>query len=494
PMLLTLPAVGLSGFLLFLCLLLVGFYLYCNGWTNVWVAVGVPGPRPWPFLLHVPEMMSGGLEQALEKWESVYGRTYGLHSLINRRPTLVTSDTRLLTRILAEDFPNFLNRSPITFTNSTSLSSLFFSGGCDWRRAHHVMSPIFTGRKLRVMMRDVNDSAACLVALVEGTRRRGDLVPLKKFMAKYTSDVIAKLGFGLRAKAVSGVDNEFFHNINNFLNIGTASQNLLRLVALYFPALAKIGLDLFPSSDVINPKADAYFTRLARDALRKKREQKASEPRDMLDLLLQSETRQSTPGPSDKALTSQEIVANSVLLILSAFETTSSTLRAVLYLLARHPDIQDKVIQEVDTVLQGRRQPQYEDLASLKYTEQVIKETLRLFPPAPAVTRQAEQTMRCGDVTIPKDSCVYIRINRVLRDPGYWRDPDSFDPDRFSPGAGQTNTSDGIEFLVFGFGPRQCIGRRLAFLELKVVLCQLLTTFSHISPHISHHRWCCVNS
>ncbi|XP_035824431.1 cytochrome P450 3A29 [Aplysia californica] len=465
---------GLSDFLLFVCLLLVVFYWYCNGFFNVWEQLGVPGPKPWPILLHLPELRNG-VDQALKKWESEYGRTYGLQSIISRRPTLVTTDTKLLNHIFVKDFDNFVNRaSPAFFTKTTALRSLFFYGGSDWRRTRHVMSPMFTGGKLKIMMYHANNSAATLVNLIKRIKAKGELVPLKKFMAKYTSDVIAKSGFGVKAEAVSDVDNEFFDNINKFVSLGSTSQQFFRLIGMYFPFISKIGLHFFENADIINPKADAYFAELANNAIAMKREQKSEKARDMLDLLLHSETPHTAAGPNEKSLTTKEIVA------------TSSTLRSLLYLLARNQDIQDKVIQEIDTVLDGRTEPEYEDLTNLKYTEQVIKEAIRLFPPVPAVTREALETKTYDGVTIPKGSCVFVRINRILRDPEYWSEPDKFNPDRFAPDV--EHKAGAVAYLAFGFGPRICIGKRLAILELKVALSQLLSNFRFVQTDLTYPK------
>ncbi|XP_005093673.2 cytochrome P450 3A9 [Aplysia californica] len=477
---------GLSDFLLFVCLLLVVFYWYCNGFFNVWEQLGVPGPKPWPFLLHIPELRNG-MEQAFDKWESEYGRTYGLQSIISRRPALVTTDTKLLYHIFVKDFDNFVNRaSPSLSTKTTALRSLFFYGGSDWRRTRHVMSLMFTGGKLKITMYHANNSAATLVNLIKRIKAKGELVPLKKFMAKYTSDVIAKSGFGLKAEAVSDVDNEFFDNINKFLSLGSTSQQFFRLIGLYFPFISKIGLHFFENADWINPKADAYFSELANNAIETKREQKSEKVNDMLDLLLHSETPRAVAGPNEKCLTTKEIVANSVLLILAAYETTSSTLRSLLYLLAQNQDIQDKVIQEIDTVLDGRTEPEYEDLTNLKYTEQVIKEAIRLFPPVPILTREALETKTYDGVTIPKGSCVLIRVNKILRDPEYWSEPDKFNPDRFAPDV--EHKASAVAYLAFGFGPRICIGKRLAILELKVALSQLLSNFRFVKTDLTYPK------
>lgn len=133
--------------------------------------------------------------------------------------------------------------------------------------------------------------------------------------------------------------------------------------------------------------------------------------------------------------------------------------------------LQEKLYQEIQSVVSGDY-PTLEELGQLHYLEQVINETLRLFPPAPIMSRQAAETKTYGQVTIPKGAAVLIPIFLVLKDPKHFPDPEKFDPDRFT----EENKAarDHMAFMPFGYGPRLCLGMRLAYLELKLGLVHVL--------------------
>ncbi|BFZ13721.1 hypothetical protein BsWGS_16759 [Bradybaena similaris] len=250
----------------------------------------------------------------------------------------------------------------------------------------------------------------------------------------------------------------------------------------------KIGLRLFNKQvDAILPETENYFVNFVNDAIVRKRAEKYNkdiskkQQLDMLDMLLDAEvdaTDANNLEAGDRKIVRSEVIGNSTILILAAFETTSTALSSILYLLARHQDVQDKVIEEIDDVLNGKLTPSYDDLSKLVYTTQVIYESLRMFPPSPDITRRAQETRTYNGVTIPKGAVIFIPIYKIVKDEAYFPDPHTFDPDRFSP---QRKVEiDPVAFLPFGYGRRQCVAKRLALMELKVVLCQLLSTMRFV--------------
>ena len=132
---------------------------------------------------------------------------------------------------------------------------------------------------------------------------------------------------------------------------------------------------------------------------------------------------------------------------------------------------QERVFHEILDIVEHEN-PTHEELAKLLYLEQVVNETLRMFPPLPFITRDARESRTYGTVTIPAGSAVYIPITEVHRDPTHYPDPEVFDPDRFN----EENKAkrNPMAFMPFGQGPRICIGMRLAYLELKTALVKVL--------------------
>jgi len=154
-------------------------------------------------------------------------------------------------------------------------------------------------------------------------------------------------------------------------------------------------------------------------------------------------------------------------LFLAGHETTALALSWSWYLLATHPEAEKKFHEELDEVL-GGRVPEVSDLPRLKYTEMIAKETMRLYPPAYAVGREAIEDTELGGYAVPRKTQLFAFQWVTHRDPRFFGSPDSFEPDRWA--------SESVEkmpkyaYFPFGGGPRQCIGNYFAMMEVVLLL------------------------
>ena len=114
------------------------------------------------------------------------------------------------------------------------------------------------------------------------------------------------------------------------------------------------------------------------------------------------------------------------------------------------------------------RTPALADLGKLPYTEMVIRESLRLYPPAPSVAREPVEDIHCGGYRIRKGSLILVHTYAMQRDPRFFPDPERFDPDRFA--AGWEERIPRFAYLPFGAGPRVCIGNSFAMMEARLIL------------------------
>lgn len=163
--------------------------------------------------------------------------------------------------------------------------------------------------------------------------------------------------------------------------------------------------------------------------------------------------------------------AEAVTFLLAGYETTAVCLTWALYLLCRHPEIEQKVRAEIADVL-ADRPPVLSDLPRLAYTGMVIQETLRLYPPIPSFGRQAIGDDVIAGYPIRSKSKVRIKPIQTHRHPDFWPDPERFSPERFS--AEQVATRPRCAFIPFGAGPRACIGAQFAMMEIKLALAMML--------------------
>ena len=197
----------------------------------------------------------------------------------------------------------------------------------------------------------------------------------------------------------------------------------------------------------------------------------SAEPKhlDMMSMLLDAKYEDGS------SMSDQLVMDELITLFVAGHETTSNALTWTIYLLTQNLDIQKKLQEELDEVL-AERDAQFSDLENLKYTEMVIKESMRLLPPAWALNaRQANQDTQIDKYLFPKDKVVFISPYANHRNPKYFNEPERFDPERFS--AENEKTIPKHAYIPFGSGPRVCIGQSFAMMEAKIILATLLNRF-----------------
>ncbi|CAH1269684.1 CYP27A1 [Branchiostoma lanceolatum] len=175
-------------------------------------------------------------------------------------------------------------------------------------------------------------------------------------------------------------------------------------------------------------------------------------------------------------VTKKDLYATVTELLLAGVDTTSNTMVWTLYELARHPDLQDRLHREVTSVLVSPEQiPTVDDVKNMPLLKNIIKETLRVYPVLPANGRVLDKDIVLGGYHIPKGMQFSILHYNMTRDPEAFEEPERFNPDRWTRmGTEKVNTFSSVPF---GFGPRQCAGRRLAEMEMYLVLARLVQTF-----------------
>lgn len=190
---------------------------------------------------------------------------------------------------------------------------------------------------------------------------------------------------------------------------------------------------------------------------------------DLLSMLLLAQDEEG------RTMDDNQVRDELVTLFAAGHETTSNALSWTWYLLSQHPDVEARLHREVDEVLNGRL-PTLSDLPQLPYTEMVLKEAMRLYPPAWILSaRQAAEETTIGDYLIPKGRLVFIPPYVLHRRPEYYPEPERFDPERFSPE--NEKKLPRYAYIPFGGGPRVCIGNSFAMMEAHLVLATIAQRF-----------------
>jgi cytochrome P450 len=193
---------------------------------------------------------------------------------------------------------------------------------------------------------------------------------------------------------------------------------------------------------------------------------------DLLALLAQA------GGQDGDQFAATEIRDQVLIFLLAGHETTATALAFALHLLARHPRAQARAREEVDSVL-GGQPPGAQHLNALPYLTMVLKEAMRLYPPAPFIGRRAMADVDIGGHRIPAGADVAVSPWVTHRHPAYWEDPESFDPERFTPQREASRPR--YAWFPFGGGPRSCIGQHFSMLESVIALAVVLRAYELVA-------------
>ena len=171
-----------------------------------------------------------------------------------------------------------------------------------------------------------------------------------------------------------------------------------------------------------------------------------------------------------------EVVDHMIFLMMAAHDTITSSASSLVWLLAKHPEWQDKLSAELLAVTGGEGRPlAYEDLGKVSLTEMAFKESLRLIPPVPSLPRRALRDFEFGGYRIPAGTGVGISPSEVHMDPRHWPEPEKFDPMRFT--SEEVAKRHKYAWVPFGGGAHMCLGLHFAYMQVKVLMAQILTRY-----------------
>ncbi len=351
------------------------------------------------------------------------------------------------------DIETLLSTNAKSYRKAQSLRSPFFhrlvgnglvtSEGDFWRRQRRLAQPAFHRQR-------ISSYGEVMVQYAERATARwkhGEHRDIARDMTRLTLEIVVKTLFN------SDVSNDADH-------VG----QMLSLVVKPFASQATVKWIL--DNRLPTPGHRRYFNAVSeidRIVYRIIAERRASggDEGDLLSMLLQAQDEDGTQM-SDAQLRDEVMT-----LFLAGHETTALALSWSWYLLATHPDAERKFHAELDEVLGGRA-PEVSDLTKLKYSEMIVKEAMRLYPPAYAVGREAIEETEIGGYRVPRNTQLFAFQWATHRDPRYFDEPAAFKPERWT-----TENSERLPkyaYFPFGGGPRQCIGNYFAMMEVVLLL------------------------
>ncbi|NXP44780.1 CP3AO protein, partial [Heliornis fulica] len=433
--------------------------------------LGIPGPRPLPFFGTCLEYRKGFLDFDNECFRK-YGKVWGIYD--GRQPAVVTTDPQIIKTVLVKEcYSTFTNRRKTDLAGVLK-NAISLAEDEQWKRIRTVLSPTFTSGKLKEMFPIMKHYGEVLVRNVQKQVKKNNALSVKDIFGSYSMDVVTSTSFGVNIDSMNNPKDPFVREMQKLVKFDFFDPLFILSFVCPFltPLLAKMGVSFFPSSAV-----DFFMRSLAK--IKEDREKDTQKGRvDFLQLMIESQKSGSHRNneESQKALTDIEVLAQAFIFIFAGYEPTSNTLCYLAYELAMHPDVQQKLLEEIDTVLPNKAPLTYEAIMQLEYLDMAVSETLRLFPLGGRLERTCKKDVEINGVTIPKGTIVVIPPATLHYDPEYWPNPEEFRPERFSKE--NKDTIDPYTYLPFGAGPRNCIGMRFALLTLKVAITILLQHFT----------------
>uniref|UniRef100_A0A1A9WV50 Cytochrome P450 n=1 Tax=Glossina brevipalpis TaxID=37001 RepID=A0A1A9WV50_9MUSC len=465
-------------FILLVLIVISLLFYWCKYTYSYWERHGIPQSKPTPFI--------GNFKKSF-----MFKRNFGLHlsdiynepemidkpvvgAYIFNQPILIIRDLDLIKSILIKDFNYFANRNGRCDPHRDALGTynLFFARDAFWREMRVKLSPVFTSGKIKQMYPLIRQIGCDLENFLaqKGETFVGDL---KNICSLFTTDSIATIAFGINANSLKNSNGEFRTHTKSFFSFDLW-RSLEWGVVFFLPKLVNVfRVTMFS-------KKFSTFLRSVINHIIDDRDRKGFERNDLIDVLLKLK-KEAVEGKH--SFTDNDfLVAQAAVFLTAGFETSSSTMAFCLYELARQPEFQRILRQEIhDALLECNGNLTYEKINSLEYLSKVLDETLRLYPILPFLDRQykdprdEKQRIKLEpfyNYTLANGLPVYIPIYAIQRDPKYWKNPKIFDPERFS--VENKKLRNPMTFLPFGAGPHNCIGMRIGLLQSKVGLVHFL--------------------
>nr|AKZ17692.1 cytochrome P450 monooxygenase CYP6BQ33 [Tenebrio molitor] len=400
---------------------------------------------------------------------------------VGASPAYVPVDLEIIKHIMQVDFQHFLSHGGYKDEENDPLSGhLFNLDDVKWRNLRVKLTPTFTSGKMKMMFQTLAD---CSVGLKDLIDESSTGVDIKDVLSRFGTDVISSVAFGLECNSVKNPDVLFSYFGRRALEIDIWDNIKIFMQVMLPHRLLKAMKHKFTKTDV-----EKFFMKVIRETV-EYREKNNIYRKDFMHLLLQLKNRGTVTDdtsitdesgkPKEIALNMNELAAQAFVFFMAGYETSSSTLSFALYELATNPDIQEKLRDEINSVLANHEgQMTYDAMMEMTYMEKVIHEALRKYPPLPILTRLCTRDYIVPDTTIQikKGVGVIIPVLGIHRDPEYYPNPEVFDPERFNDENKKSRPA--FTWLPFGDGPRICIGMRFGMLQSKVALTVLLKNYN----------------
>lgn len=411
-----------------------------------------PGPKPLPVLGNNPSFVKDPLD-FLQTLHQTYGRLATIY--MSDTPSVVLFEPEHIHYVLTENPRNFTSAEFAQNLQEFTGHGLFNLDGDTHRQQRRLVQPAFHRKRVE----SYADTMRQYTLEMLDTWKAGDQISLDQELQQLTMRIVAKCLFNIDL----GLRNS---------DLGQAFTDIRENQPKLLETILKLRIDL-PFTDYGKRQRGKRVIDNVIYQLIAQRRKDGNDEGDFLSMLLA--TTEDNRGLSDT-----QIRDHIMTFIAAGHETSSNTLAWTFYLLAQNNSEYEKLYHELQSQLYGQP-PALADLPKIPYTDWVINETLRLYPPAYLIGRRAREEFTLDEYTFPAKTFVLISKWVLHRRPDLWEAPEEFQPERWRP----ENTKNIVpwSYIPFGAGPRMCIGMPFAQLEMRLLLATILQRFKfRIAP------------
>lgn len=356
----------------------------------------------------------------------------------------------LIEQVLVAQSQNFAKDKVIQNSRWFLGEGLLTNEGSGWLRQRRLCQPAFHRERMAAYGRTM----AAFTEEMLATWQDGEVRDIHQEMMELTMRIVAKVLFSVEV-------NEDTQRVAGALNVLMRHTSGGRMILppilrhLPVPALVRVKRAVRELDEIVN--------RIIRD-----RRASGQDTGDLLSMLMAARDEDGS-GMTDRQLRDEVLT-----FLLAGHETTAVSLSWTWYLLSQHPEIEQKLRLELSQVLGGRT-PQLEELPRLLYTDKVVKESMRLYPPAWSLARTVVKEVELAGYRLPVGANVVMSQWILHRDPRFFEQPEQFNPDRWNADTAQRLPK--FAYFPFGGGPRLCIGAAFAMMEANLVLATMAQRF-----------------
>jgi len=355
------------------------------------------------------------------------------------------NEPALIKALLVKNYSNYKKGPGFERIEMLLGNGLIVSDGEIWRRSRRMIQPAFSRQNIHKLIQQMLLCSKNRESLWSKSIQSKALINITEEMGEFALELILRSIFGQDYDHLSSQEEG---NLFSFL-----SKDSNR--------------DLSVVMKMRNLRSHLL-------ALIKRRKKDSHEQFDFLSMYL------STKDKSGKKFDDKELVDEIITLIVAGYETSAGTLNWAWYLIANDPNIEKRIHTESKPIFSEESNLNYESVISMQYTQQVLEETLRLYPPVWLFSRKSIDDDNLGEYDIPVNSDLYLSPYILHRSREFWSNPEKFNPDRFDK---THKTENNNAFIPFSLGPRRCLGEYFSFLEMKIHLGYLINKFKIKKSH-----------